>query len=69
MNYFTRGCGRDSRHYEKNRDRAVSSFYETFPESRCDRKCLIAQLDDHYKCSGKDLKAVSGKGGERTEKF
>ena len=69
MNDFKRGSGRDSMPYEKYRDRAVSSFYETFPESRCDRKCLIAQLDDHYKCSGKDLKAVSGKGGERTEKF
>lgn len=31
----------------------------------CDRKCLEAQLDEHYKgCAGKELKAHSGSGGE-----
>ncbi len=54
--------------YESYRNHAIMIFYETFPESRCDRKCLRAQFDAHYKCP-KDLKAVSGKGGGDSGNF
>lgn len=30
---------------------------------QCDRKCLEAQLDAHYKCAGKELNANAGGGG------
>ncbi|MDC6258437.1 HNH/endonuclease VII fold toxin-2 domain-containing protein [Ralstonia solanacearum] len=62
MRHYQKETRRDSMSYEDYRNHAITTFYETFPESRCDRKCLKAQLDAHYKCS-KDLKAVSGKGG------
>lgn len=50
--------------YGEYRNHAIMTFYQTFPESGCDRRCLKAQLDAHYKCEGKSLKAVSGKGGD-----
>ncbi|MBB3281120.1 hypothetical protein FUT87_13730 [Mitsuaria sp. TWR114] len=52
--------------YADYRTQAMMAFYETFPESGCSRKCLQAQLDAHYKCSGKSLSAASGKGGGAT---
>jgi hypothetical protein len=52
----------DTMSYDDYRNHAIKTFQETFPESKCDRKCLQAQLDAYYKCS-KNLKAVSGKGG------
>ncbi|WP_354684936.1 HNH/endonuclease VII fold toxin-2 domain-containing protein [Cupriavidus necator] len=54
--------------YEDYREHAIKTFQETFPESGCDKKCLRAQLDAHYKCPN-DLKAVSGKGGGSSEEF
>ncbi|WP_042589118.1 HNH/endonuclease VII fold toxin-2 domain-containing protein [Ralstonia solanacearum] len=48
--------------YEKYRNHAIMTFYQTFPESKCNKDCLKAQLDAHYKCSN-DLSAASGKGG------
>jgi hypothetical protein len=48
--------------YDQYKNKALTTFYKTFPESGCNRNCLKAQLDDHYKCS-KDLNAVSRKGG------
>ncbi len=45
------------------RNMAIKSFEEAFHESRCSKKCLIAQLDSFYgKCKGK-MTAKSGKGG------
>jgi len=67
MSAFIEDGGGNSMPYEKYRDYAITTFYETFPESGCDRKCLKAQLDQHYKCDGKKLKAVSGKGGAQGE--
>ncbi|EGX6618237.1 hypothetical protein NKL93_004328 [Salmonella enterica] len=45
------------------RHMAVMSFKTAFPESKCDVKCLEAQLDAFYsKCKG-DMKAKSGTSG------
>lgn len=63
MSDFKQAKRQASMPYEDYRRHAIMTFYETFPESGCDRKCLKAQLDAHYKCAGKQLKAVSGKGG------
>jgi len=49
--------------YENYRQHAIVAFYRNFPESGCNPRCLKAQLDSHYKCTGKTLKAASGKGG------
>ena len=45
------------------RNAAVKSFQEAFPESKCRKECLEAQLDFFYKkCTG-SMTANSGKGG------
>ncbi|EFV1554069.1 hypothetical protein HRM29_004512, partial [Salmonella enterica] len=45
------------------RHMAIMSFKTAFPESKCDVKCLEAQLDAFYsKCKG-DMKAKSGTSG------
>lgn len=50
--------------YKKARNMAIESFYDTFPESLCDEKCLKAQLDGYYKnkCTG-NMKAAAGTAG------
>lgn len=52
---------KDSISYTKARDVGVSSIQKTFPESKCDAKCLKAQLDAYYntKCK-KSLPPLSG---------
>ncbi|WP_222712776.1 hypothetical protein [Escherichia fergusonii] len=46
---------------------AIISFKEAFPESRCDIKCLQAQLDAFYsKCTGK-MTAKSGTSGPKED--
>ncbi|RZI57111.1 MAG: hypothetical protein EOP37_21745, partial [Rubrivivax sp.] len=62
MNKYIRDNRSTALSYAEYRKHAMMAFYETFPESRCSRQCLQAQLDSHYKCSGKTLKAASGKG-------
>jgi hypothetical protein len=54
-----------SQAFDEYRKQAIKTFSESFPESGCDKKCLQAQLDAHYDCGGKTLKAVSGKGGNQ----
>lgn len=49
-------------------DLGARSAQNTFPESRCDKKCLVAQLEEYYKnrakCSGSDeLKTAAGVDG------
>lgn len=41
------------------------SFYDTSPESKCNRKCLMWQPGSYCKCDSKSLQAVSGNGGSR----
>ncbi len=55
--------------YGKARDIGIRSVQQTFPESKCDEKCLRAQLDAYYKdkCK-KPLPAVSGAAGAAREK-
>lgn len=53
--------------YPDYRRHAMMAFYETFPESGCDRQCLQAQLDAHYQCNGKTLTASSGKGKTKVQ--
>lgn len=62
MKDFQRISKKSTMSYAQYRNEAIGSFYETFPESKCDRKRLKAQLDSYYKCNDKSLKAVSGKG-------
>jgi hypothetical protein len=54
--------------YGKARDLGISSVQRTFPESKCDAKCLRAQLDAYYKdkCQ-RPLPPVSGKKKRRTD--
>lgn len=49
--------------YGKMRDLGIKSVQATFPESKCDTKCLRAQLDAYYKskCTG-PMPAKSGAG-------
>ena len=48
--------------YDTARNKGVTSVMATFPESRCSKRCLAAQLDAYYKnkCT-KDLPALAGK--------
>lgn len=39
----------DAISYTKARDLGIKSVQSTFPESKCDAKCLRAQLDAYYK--------------------
>lgn len=64
MSNYKRSTSKSTMSYDEYRKEAIKSVSETFPESGCDKKCLQAQLDAHYKCGGKSLKAVSGKGGD-----
>lgn len=41
--------GGDTISYGKMRDKGIDSVQSTFPESKCDEKCLRAQLDAYYK--------------------
>jgi hypothetical protein len=49
--------------YKQMRDMGIQSVEEVFPESKCDKNCLEAQLDDFYKnkCSGTEMPAEAGK--------
>ena len=53
--------GSDTISYGNMRDKGIQSVRSTFPESKCDEKCLRAQLDAYYKdkCKG-PMKAASG---------
>lgn len=55
----------DTISYGKMRELGIKSIQTTFPESRCDEKCLRAQLDAYYKdkCK-KPLAAKSGAGNK-----
>ena len=59
---------KDSISYAKARDLGLESIQSTFPESKCDTKCLRAQLDAYYskKCK-KSLPPVSGTNKRRTD--
>lgn len=52
---------KDAISYNKARDLGIASLQQTFPESKCDPKCLRAQLDAYYKkkCT-KPLPPVAG---------
>jgi hypothetical protein len=54
--------------YKEMREMGIESVQQTFPESRCDEKCLRAQLDAYYKdkCK-KDMPAAAGKKSKRDE--
>ena len=55
--------------YGKIRDIGIESVVKTFPESKCDKKCLRAQLDAYYKekCK-KPMKPAAGvAGGSRPQ--
>ncbi|MFV0548390.1 MAG: PAAR-like domain-containing protein [Limnobaculum xujianqingii] len=54
--------GGDTIDYADARDLGIDSIRDTFPESKCSKDCLKAQLDDYYKdkCK-KDMPAVAGK--------
>lgn len=60
--------GSETISYGKARDLGIRSIQETFPESKCDIKCLRSQLDSYYKdkCK-KPLPAVDGKGKKEGE--
>lgn len=63
MTKYRKGIfGSDTMNYETARNKGVTSVMATFPESKCSRKCLMAQLDAYYKnkCT-KQLPAVAGK--------
>ena len=53
---------RENASYGKMRDMGINSVEKTFPESKCDEKCLRAQLDAYYKgkCK-KPMPAAAGK--------
>lgn len=53
---------RETISYAKARDIAIDSVRDTFPESKCSKDCLRAQLDSYYKnkCKG-TLSPVAGK--------
>lgn len=53
---------RENTSYEKMRDMGIGGVQETFPESKCDEKCLCAQLDAYYKnkCNN-DMPLAAGK--------
>ena len=53
--------GSDTIRYENMRNKGIESVKATFPESKCDTKCLRAQLDAYYKskCTG-PMPAKSG---------
>ena len=59
------GGEKDTISYEKARDMAIATVMSTFPESRCNPKCLRAQLDKFYDdmCQPNILKALSGSNG------
>jgi len=65
--YRSSWFGGEELDYDDARNLAVKSFYDTFPESMCSRKCLIAQLDKYYKtkCT-KNMKAAAGTAGGAT---
>ncbi|HCR9769215.1 TPA: DUF4150 domain-containing protein [Citrobacter koseri] len=57
------GEGKTIKYDPTARDMAIISFKAAFPESKCDIKCLKAQLDAFYgKCKG-DMTAKSGTRG------
>jgi hypothetical protein len=54
--------------YKEMRDMGIESVQQTFPESRCDEKCLLAQLDAYYKDKCKeDMPAAAGKKSKSDE--
>lgn len=57
---------RDKASYGKMRDMGIDSVQKTFPESKCDEKCLRAQLDAYYK--EKCKKAMPAAAGKRAPK-
>lgn len=62
-NHYRNG-GNSGINYPTAKKMAMGSFYKTFPESGCSRKCLEAQLDGYYKnkCT-KTMTAASGSAG------
>jgi hypothetical protein len=65
---FGLGPKRDTISVDDAIELGARSVQNTFPESRCDKKCLIAQLEEYYKnrakCNGSDqLKAAAGVDG------
>ena len=57
--------GGTSLSYEQAREMGVKSLTDTFPESKCDPKCLRKQLDQHYKqqCTGQMTPNSGAAGG------
>jgi len=62
MALYTEETGKETMSYTDARKRAIDAVQKA-GAIQCDRKCLEAQLDAHYKCAGKELKANAGGGG------
>lgn len=62
MDEYKADTGSETISYKDAKKQALDAA-EKAGAKRCDRKCLEAQLDEHYKCDGKDLKATAGTGG------
>jgi hypothetical protein len=56
--------GKDKLPYEDAKKHAIDAVQRA-GAIQCERKCLEAQLDAHYKCSGKELNADAGGGGAK----
>ncbi len=61
--YRKNNSNTDTISYDKAKDQGIAAVQKA-GAAHCDKKCLEAQLDAHYKgCAGKNLKAVAGTGG------
>jgi len=64
MDIYKHETGKDKLSYEDAKKRAIDAVQKA-GAIQCERKCLEAQLDAHYKCAGKELNANAGGGGAK----
>ncbi|NHZ93693.1 hypothetical protein F2P45_32545 [Massilia sp. CCM 8733] len=62
MAKYMAATGKDTLPYADAKKHAIDAV-QMAGAIQCDRKCLEAQFDAHYKCTGKELKANAGVGG------
>jgi hypothetical protein len=64
MDRYRALTSKDKLSYEDAKEHAIDAVQRA-GAIQCERKCLEAQLDAHYKCSGKELNADAGNGGAK----
>ncbi|NHZ81340.1 hypothetical protein F2P44_18965 [Massilia sp. CCM 8695] len=67
MAKYKAATGKDTLPYADAKKHAIDAV-QMAGAIQCKRECLEAQLDAHYKCAGKELKADSGSPGGTKKK-